>query len=260
MSDPTQNLARLRDAGPTLPRDLRTTILAKGSSHLAGLIGTLDSDDWSYEGEGSDGWGPIHAVDLLTELSAPEAIEPMLRAYARTEPEEILHERIIVRLPRFGAAALEPVLAALGDGRDLGLCEALAKLGIRDDRVFAKFQSVFEEDAEAGAMLFGSYGDDRALPLLRAALENLEPDLDNPFGPRELIELDAAYRDLGGVLSPELQARVDGWFAEAEARRSASAAAPPTGGFVRSAPKVGRNDLCPCGSGRKYKKCCITSS
>ena len=23
--------------------------------------------------------------------------------------------------------------------------------------------------------------------------------------------------------------------------------------------KVGRNDLCPCGSGKKYKKCCITS-
>ncbi len=26
--------------------------------------------------------------------------------------------------------------------------------------------------------------------------------------------------------------------------------------FVRSEPKVGRNDPCPCGSGRKYKKCC----
>jgi uncharacterized protein len=24
----------------------------------------------------------------------------------------------------------------------------------------------------------------------------------------------------------------------------------------RSAPKVGRNDMCPCGSGKKYKKCC----
>ncbi len=24
---------------------------------------------------------------------------------------------------------------------------------------------------------------------------------------------------------------------------------------VRDAPKVGRNDLCPCGSGKKYKKC-----
>jgi len=26
--------------------------------------------------------------------------------------------------------------------------------------------------------------------------------------------------------------------------------------YKRSTPKVGRNDLCPCGSGKKYKKCC----
>ena len=25
---------------------------------------------------------------------------------------------------------------------------------------------------------------------------------------------------------------------------------------VRSGPKVGRNDPCPCGSGKKYKACC----
>ena len=25
---------------------------------------------------------------------------------------------------------------------------------------------------------------------------------------------------------------------------------------VRAGPKVGRNDPCPCGSGKKYKKCC----
>ena len=25
---------------------------------------------------------------------------------------------------------------------------------------------------------------------------------------------------------------------------------------VKAEPKVGRNDLCPCGSGKKYKKCC----
>lgn len=28
--------------------------------------------------------------------------------------------------------------------------------------------------------------------------------------------------------------------------------------FVREQPKVGRNDLCPCGSGKKYKKCCLS--
>mgnify|MGYP000128082312 CR=1 FL=1 len=26
--------------------------------------------------------------------------------------------------------------------------------------------------------------------------------------------------------------------------------------FIRPTPKVGRNDPCPCGSGKKYKKCC----
>jgi preprotein translocase subunit SecA len=25
---------------------------------------------------------------------------------------------------------------------------------------------------------------------------------------------------------------------------------------VRAAPKVGRNDPCPCGSGKKFKHCC----
>ncbi|MEM7656017.1 MAG: DUF1186 domain-containing protein [Bacteroidota bacterium] len=31
----------------------------------------------------------------------------------------------------------------------------------------------------------------------------------------------------------------------------------PVSPIVNSAPKVGRNDPCPCGSGKKYKKCCL---
>ncbi len=27
----------------------------------------------------------------------------------------------------------------------------------------------------------------------------------------------------------------------------------------RDSPKIGRNDPCPCGSGKKYKKCCLNS-
>jgi SWIM/SEC-C metal-binding protein len=26
---------------------------------------------------------------------------------------------------------------------------------------------------------------------------------------------------------------------------------------ARAAPRVGRNDPCPCGSGRKFKRCCV---
>ena len=39
--------------------------------------------------------------------------------------------------------------------------------------------------------------------------------------------------------------------------RAAPAAPPPQNvePFVRSTQKVGRNDPCPCGSGKKYKQC-----
>jgi preprotein translocase subunit SecA len=39
---------------------------------------------------------------------------------------------------------------------------------------------------------------------------------------------------------------------EAAAATEAQAKAKP----VRIGPKVGRNDPCPCGSGKKYKQCC----
>ena len=31
---------------------------------------------------------------------------------------------------------------------------------------------------------------------------------------------------------------------------------PPKGRIIRDSPKVGRNDPCICGNGRKFKKCC----
>ena len=36
--------------------------------------------------------------------------------------------------------------------------------------------------------------------------------------------------------------------------------AAPQAPHARRGPKVGRNDPCPCGSGRKHKKCCGASS
>lgn len=32
---------------------------------------------------------------------------------------------------------------------------------------------------------------------------------------------------------------------------------PPSATVVREEPRIGRNDSCPCGSGKKYKKCCM---
>ena len=60
-----------------------------------------------------------------------------------------------------------------------------------------------------------------------------------------------------GFADPGQDAAARGGFAaggnslEAEPRPAAPAATP----FVRQVPKVGRNEMCPCGSGKKYKHC-----
>jgi preprotein translocase subunit SecA len=58
-----------------------------------------------------------------------------------------------------------------------------------------------------------------------------------------------------GVLPEEPAAADDGSSLRAEPPRPPAAAPPAAAPFVRQVPKVGRNEMCPCGSGKKYKHC-----
>ena len=71
---------------------------------------------------------------------------------------------------------------------------------------------------------------------------------------RGMVEFIARYKDKKGneYKHHELSSfiKVDGeWYFE-------NAKAPAHTTVKRDTPKVGRNDPCSCGSGRKYKKCC----
>ena len=68
-----------------------------------------------------------------------------------------------------------------------------------------------------------------------------------------LVEFAARYRVAGEDkehLETALFGREDGRWVYA------GQVVPKGETFRREAPKVGRNDPCPCGSGKKYKKCC----
>ena len=76
--------------------------------------------------------------------------------------------------------------------------------------------------------------------------------------PSELDEVEAAPR--GSVLE-ETQERyppiddvveATAWWEGFDEHRRTTAATEP----YRAPPKVGRNEPCPCGSGKKFKKCC----
>ncbi|MFA4843841.1 MAG: preprotein translocase subunit SecA [Candidatus Margulisiibacteriota bacterium] len=62
------------------------------------------------------------------------------------------------------------------------------------------------------------------------------------------------------VIGMILKVQISGQEEAAPKRRNVSYGAPPKEGGrapTRVAEKVGRNDPCPCGSGKKYKKCCL---
>lgn len=76
--------------------------------------------------------------------------------------------------------------------------------------------------------------------------------------PSELDDVEAAPR--GRVLEATREreppiddvAEATAWWSEFAKERASVASKEP----YRASPKIGRNDRCPCGSGKKYKKCC----
>lgn len=92
-------------------------------------------------------------------------------------------------------------------------------------------------------------------------LEILDSRNGGPFDAEGDVSFVAHYRENGEdkILQETSKfIRENGrWLYSEQQSKTAPTVQPPTSlPFVRDQPKVGRNDPCPCGSKRKYKKCC----
>jgi SEC-C motif-containing protein len=84
-------------------------------------------------------------------------------------------------------------------------------------------------------------------------LEIISREAGGPEDDSGTIQFTASYRDKEKTIEHKEIAQ----FKKAEGRwYFFDGKAPRTVQFVRSSPKIGRNVPCPCGSGKKYKKCC----
>ncbi len=85
------------------------------------------------------------------------------------------------------------------------------------------------------------------------SLKILESENGGPEDDEGTLSFEASYTEKGEKRKHQEIAtfkKVDGtwYFYDAEM--------PTLTQFVREGPKIGRNDPCPCDSGKKYKKCC----
>lgn len=182
-------LDRLQNAGRPLPSSVREALLADRVGLVAELAEALSQGRFHRTSAVSDGWGPVHAVELLVEIGTPEAIDALVNAYLQQiAPEGPLRTQIVKALAGLGPAVLEPALAAFRRSRDQddrrGLCEILAHIGMngaRDERIFEALRKHFESDRVFGGLALYNYGDPRGRALVKRAAEDRTVSADDRF-------------------------------------------------------------------------------
>ena len=199
--------------GEHLADRVREAILAAGDAAVPALLEIACDDTLLEERARGGGYAPLHAVQLLGQLRAAEAIPRLIELVCTTDPMDLIRGSACRALEAMGPAALEPCLAAFATANrtarlDLGY--ALAKLGVRDERVYQALLGYFAEDAEMGAGMLAEYGDARALPLLHRALAEcrVKPGI-NPLANCHVAELRAAIEDLGGTFTDEERRKIE---------------------------------------------------
>lgn len=288
-------MALLTSRGDTLPREAVDECIRREPDVLPLLTAYLaDEANWDPDVPLERWWALLHCIFVLGGMKDPRAGEALLGLFGRMDWEQddnladwvagywpalfrnkphavpglrqVVEDRALYWFPR--SEALECVLDAAAREGDEALEAALDWTAATaadetqdwDFRLFAacdllnfprpRHRPLLERLARLQAGTIGPLFD-------RRSVEQAFEEGDTPIGQR--FENPWSFYD-----PEEIERRQRRWAEEdAQADRDlleddlfADEFAEFTMPYVRETPKIGRNDPCPCGSGRKYKKCC----
>ena len=111
-------LVTLRHTGEEFPASLREQVLTLGATAIPSLVALVEDEEADSADAPGEGWPPIHAVELLIQLGATDAIEPLLRVLKSTTIDHVIHSKIVVGLPKLGQAVLETSLVRAAVARN----------------------------------------------------------------------------------------------------------------------------------------------
>ncbi len=230
-----------------------------------------------------------YMVNLAGALKIEETIPHLFRIFNSTDYMEYVHGSCIRSLGAIGAKQvvdeIERQYNPENDLRD-GLSEILGYIPYDfSENVLIKLLNE-EQDIPIKTFLAGSLCDIfsiKAGDLIINIIENQHYDpnmsdlcdvlipvyvyhnIEHDFSSLESKEADYAKRTRENDPAYKMTKPLREAFRQLETERESeyddvyrdSSATSANAGFKRSTSKIGRNDPCPCGSGKKYKKCCM---
>ena len=234
--------------------------------HVPELI-KMATDENLYwtSSESLEVWAPVHAWRTLGQLKAEQAIEPLMALFEFTVDfdDDWIPSELPTVYAMIGPSAIPALAKYLSDNSaevmpGISVVESIEKIGKAHPDAKLECAQVLSAQLEQfhhnsaplnGFLISGLVGlqaVDR-LPLIRQAFDRRRVDL-SVGGDMEDVEIALGLRKKRSTPRPLLFEEV---------RQALSSLASDDLDQEPRELKIGRNDPCPCGSGRKYKKCCL---
>jgi len=265
-SEPVRSLLTRSDRPSSTEDWLDYKSLGLSLQHIDQLMGVLTDEELHLApSESAEVWAPVHAWRALGQLGAVQAVGPLIAQLRRIDEEwdDAVGEEMPRVFAMLGAPAVHPLGEYLGShshGIFARVCAAhsLEKIGsqhpqLRDECVYLLTRQLVEHDLNDpilnGFLIYYLLGLQavEAIDHIRAAYAHERVDL-HVTGDVEKVEMELGLRKERSTPEPQLDLGQEmeeitvGQHLHPEA-------------FERG--KVGRNDPCPCGSGKKHKFCCM---
>ncbi len=262
----------LKKTGSHFPEPIKRRLIETAS--VADLKNALTDD--------LNTWGDIQIVELMGKIGNPSFVPDLIRIINETDPLDFLFSAAVHALQCIDEAGHPEIFTAIQDGR---INDSLAVMDILNALPYAESFDIAcrmwndededEDDddfyaVETYAHVLAKIGDIRGVEAIREiisedcaaiigdSLETLCLLYDQELPELTMIRDQKAAKNENHSkwLESLFQARLD-TDDYTVSTHDADPEQPKVTTIKRSTPKVGRNDPCPCGSGKKYKKCCL---
>lgn len=270
-SNYTEPVAQLLEYGDPREHKEWPDYLSLGltDEHIPDLINMAIDEELNWaDSESSEVWAPLHAWRTLGQLRAEEAIEPLLALFH--EFEELDNDWAASELPTIygmiGPKSIPALSRYLSDDsnelyprtsaaeciEEIGKTHADAKLECAQ-ALSTQLEGFHSNPPPLNGFLISGLIDLQEadhLPLIRQAFKQKRVDL-TVAGDIEDVEIELGVRKRRSTprqqspMHRQILSMLDNLESNRETQKEAQK------------PKIGRNDPCPCGSGKKYKKCCL---